>query len=338
MKWYHLTDAPLQIHGLAVKKWQKYFRLPEEIIDQVNEKVTFLATYSAGGRVRFRTDSPVIEMRHSVANITLAGPGTGIIGRSGADCYVDGIFRGNRPRAFDSALLTTHIEKEPCMQDVDIYLPAFNRLLTFEIGVEDGAQVEAPRPYTVQKPIVFYGSSITHGEAASHPGNSYVSQVARKLDADFINLGFAGAARGEQIMADYIAGLDMSLFVLDYDHNAPTVEHLQNTHYNFYETVRKAQPLLPILMMSKPDFEGNPTSAARQTNILRRAVIQSTWEKARKNGDQNVYFLDGETFFDTKDRDLCTSDLTHPNDLGFYRMAQAIAPTIEKILANPTEE
>jgi len=110
------------------------------------------------------------------------------------------------------------------------------------------------------------------------------------------------------------------------------VEHLESTHYNFYETVRKAQPSLPILMISKPDFDGNFTKEAKEYNARRRAVIQATYDKARKNGDKNVYFIDGETLFGTEDRESCTSDLCHPNDLGFYRMANVVTPVVEKIL------
>ena len=331
MKWYDLTDAPLQIHGLAVKEGKKFFRLPEEMMDQVNDRIPRLATYPAGGRIRFRTDSPVIELRHTVTTLPLAGHSAGVIGRSGIACYVNGILRGTRPADMTTALLVTRVQKEHEMQDVDIYLPIMNRIMTFKIGVEDGAKVEAPRPYTIETPIVFYGSSITNGAAASHPGNNYVARVARHMDADFINLGFAGAAKGEKIMADYIAGLDMSLFVLDYDHNAPTVEHLENTHYPFYETVRKAQPKLPIIMLSRPNFEGDYTDAVLQDNICRRAVVRATYDKAKANGDENVYFIDGETLFGTHERDSCTSDATHPNDLGFYRMAQAVIPVVENI-------
>ena len=331
MKWYQLTDAPLQIHGLAVKEGKKFFRLPEEMMDQVNPRIPRLATYPAGGRIRFRTDSPVIEMRYSVTALPLHGHSAGIIGRAGADCYVNGIMRGNRPKDLTSALFFTRVQKENEMQDVDIYLPIMTRVITFEIGVEDDAKVEAPRPYTIETPFVFYGSSITNGAAASHPGNNYVARVARHMDADFINLGFAGAAKGEQIMADYIAGLDMSLFVLDYDHNAPTVEHLQSTHYPFYETVRKAHPELPIIMLSRPNFDGHYLEEDLQDHIRRREVVRSTYERAKANGDENVYFIDGETLFGTHERDSCTSDTTHPNDLGFYRMAQAVIPVVEGI-------
>jgi lysophospholipase L1-like esterase len=54
--------------------------------------------------------------------------------------------------------------------------------------------------------------------------------------------------------------------------------------------------------------------------------------KALENGDKNVYFIDGHAFFYGGDRDSCTVDGTHPNDLGFWFMANRIEKTLAEIL------
>lgn len=69
-----------------------------------------------------------------------------------------------------------------------------------------------------------------------------------KFDTDFINLGFSGNAKGEQEMTDYIKKLDMSVFVMDYDANAPTPEHLEATHKKMFKGIREVQPDLPIIL------------------------------------------------------------------------------------------
>ena len=107
---------------------------------------------------------------------------------------------------------------------------------------------------------------------------------------------------------------------------------MESTHYPFYKIVRDAQPDTPILMMSKPDFDGNYSEGAREKNTLRREVVRATYERAKAEGDERLWFLDGETFFGTEDRDSCTVDACHPNALGFYRMAQAVLPVIREIL------
>ena len=53
-------------------------------------------------------------------------------------------------------------------------------------------------------------------------------------------------------------------------------------------------------------------------------------EKARANGDRNVYFIDGKDLLKGRDREDNTVDGVHPNDLGFYRMAQKYIKFIQK--------
>ena len=71
-------------------------------------------------------------------------------------------------------------------------------------------------------------------------------------------------------------------------------------------------------------------------HIMRRSGI--SYKKALKSGDKNVYFIDGRTLFGRADRENCTVDGCHPNDLGFYRMAQKIDKTIKKILSKKKHE
>ena len=128
-------------------------------------------------------------------------------------------------------------------------------------------------------------------------------------------------------MAAYLAGLDMSVFVSDYDYNAPTVEHLRATHFPLYQTIRAKHPELPYLMISRPD---RPEFAASTCRF--RAVVRESYERAVAAGDQNVYFIDGGDLFTGPERADCTVDGGHPNDLGFRRMADVIGEKIARIL------
>ena len=329
MKWYHLTDPALSLEGLALadREGRRYWRLPEDVIDQVNPGVSEVAKFPSGARVRFSTDSRRVALR---AVIGPAGyvKNVGAIGKCGLAGYVDGEWHYVvYPTASDAEEMTGAYDLDGKTHDHTVYLPLFTPLYDLMIGLDDGAQVKSPRPYAVQKPLVFYGSSITNGASATHAGNAYVSVVCRRLDANFLNLGFSGSARGEERIARYIAGLDMSLFVMDYDHNAPDAAHLEATHERFFRIVREAQPDLPIALISKPDFDMDP-----EGNALRRAVIRRTYEHALAAGDTRVRFIDGETLFGTTERRDCLVDGTHPNDLGFRRMADAITPVLRELL------
>ena len=125
-------------------------------------------------------------------------------------------------------------------------------------------------------------------------------------------------------MVAYLASLDMSVFVCDYDHNAPSEEHLAATHWPLYCAMRKAKPDLPIILISAPDVLHNPDWFAP-----RREIVRATYLRAKEAGDENIYWIDGGELFAGEDADSCTVDGCHPNDLGFYQMARAI----EKVLA-----
>lgn len=329
MKWYHLTDPALSLEGLALsdREGRRYWRLPADVIDQVNSGVSEVAKFPSGARVRFATDS------RRIALCAVVGPAgyiknVGAIGKCGLAGYVDGEWHYVvYPTASDAEEMTGAYDLDGKMHEHTVYLPLFTPLYDLMIGLDDDAQVKPPRPYAVQKPIVFYGSSITNGASATHAGNAYVSIVCRRLDASFLNLGFSGSARGEESIARYIAGLDMSLFVMDYDHNAPDAAHLEATHERFFRIVREAQPDLPIALISKPDFDIDP-----EGNAARRAVIRRTYEHALAAGDARVRFIDGETLFGTTERRDCLVDGTHPNDLGFRRMADTITPVLRELL------
>ncbi len=335
MKYYSILEAPIEVTGLSVKQDGKFYRLPLEIIDRISDGVRTLAKDSAGGCVRFSTDSKNVEVK-----VTLKNGGCmshmPLTGMSGTDIYFDGLFTATaRPDSAQkteySGVGTRPTVLEKGMHKVECFLPLYNGITAMEIGIDDDATLAAPPKYTVEKPVCFYGSSITQGGCASKPGNSHAAFLARWLDFPQINLGFSGNAKGEPLMARYIATLDMSAFVLDYDHNAPDVEHLAATHSKFFNIVREAQPELPIVIVSMPDFDVLPSD-----RIRRREIIKNTFFEAVRAGDKKVWFVDGESLFGTydtlNDRRACTVDGCHPNDLGFYRMADVIRPVLTEAL------
>jgi len=65
------------------------------------------------------------------------------------------------------------------------------------------------------KPIVFYGTSIVQGAAASRPGMAHPAILGRRLDWSTIDLGFSGNAQCELEIAGLLAELDPAVYVLD---------------------------------------------------------------------------------------------------------------------------
>ncbi|KRE57994.1 SGNH/GDSL hydrolase family protein [Paenibacillus sp. Soil750] len=334
MKLYPCTEEPIKVYGLQHCLLPHHFwRLPEEILGRVSEGVAQRATSPVGGRIRFRTDSTKITIHTKLSNnrVDWAIP---LAGSAGSDVYIGSKQKIRYvglivPKSYEENAAHLTFEKNNDLEDVTIHLPRNAQLEDIQIELEDDARLEPPTPYAFELPMVFYGSSITEGGCASRPANAYTALLSRWLNADYINLGFSGAAKGEPVLASYIAGLEMSVFIMDYDHNAPTAEHLENTHEPFFKEIRKAHPKLPVLFLTKPDFDAKPEEAAR-----RRGIIQRTYDNARAEGDNSVYFIDGEGFFGTSNRESCTIEGCHPNDLGFMRMAETIYPVLEGIMSS----
>ena len=342
-RFFDVHSAPFSLEGLAWKEANHgaFYRLPPDLGEpDLSANELRLARYSAGVAVRFRSNSPEIMLRARLAHnddTTQSRPG----GLRGFDTYrrlPGGPLLHNRTLAPDFAATEVLAEcgrnRDGILCDWLIDLPCYRSIESLEIGLKEGSALLPPPPHRIPAPILFYGSSITQGSSATRPGNTYTAMLCRDLDAEQVNLGFSGNAIGEPILARAIASLDLSAFVLDYDHNAYLTSDLEETHEPFFRIVRDAHPDLPILILSMCDFRTYSlhTNKAETAAADRREVIRRTYQHALDNGDQNVYFIDGETLFGDDHVDACTVDTCHPNDLGFFRMYQRILPVLQKAL------
>ena len=330
-----VDEEPFSLWGLAPNRKGVFCRLPEAFLPECNEGVRELAYHLSGGCVRFSTDADRIAILYTLRT-TGNMPHFTACGQSGMELFEETDRGARQVKTVIPAMADGHgCRKEQATwfalpggpRHYALWLPLYNGLERLLLGFPREARVLPGRTPAVEKPLVFYGSSITQGGCASKVGSCYTNLLGRRLDAPVVNLGFSGSGRGEESMARYIASLPMSVFILDYDHNAPDEAHLTATHERFYRVVRDAQPRLPIVMVSKPDFDVDPPR-----NAARRAIIRRTWERARAAGDERAFFIDGETLFGATDRDMCTVDGSHPTDLGFLRMADALEPLLRSLL------
>ena len=338
--WMDVKKAPFSLHGFS-DVTPFYRRVPADVAEATSEGVAALCKESAGGRVRFSTNSPYIAIRAKYLVVGRSSHLT-LVSASGFDLFMDGEFGSRFVKEFrmpldmhDSYEQIVYLEDE-YMRSYTINFPVHAVVESLEIGLKPGCSLAPATPYRDIKPVIFYGSSIVHGTAASRPGGIYPCVISRELNLDFINIGFSGMAKGEQPLAEWMATLPMSVFVCDYDHNAPTVEHLEATHYALYETIRKKNPDLPYIMVTRPDYW---SLLCEQEHILqRRDVIMSSYLKARASGDKNVYFIDGMSFNVGAHQYDLSMDAVHPNDAGFLRMADSIGTVIRHALEKAGEK
>ncbi len=339
IKIYSLEESGAEVCGLYHKGEGGCFcRLPEELLPSLSDGIRSLAFHTAGGRIRFRTDSPFVGIK-----VTLK---TGfymrhmpLSGSSGCDIYVG---RGSETRhirmccpiGIDKLNYEDGAFVEPPpgvperkMRDITVTLPLYNGITSISVGIDKDSVILPPTPYE-NGMVVFYGSSITQGGCATRSGTSYDGLLSRWLDCDIYNLGFSGSARGEKETAQFIVSLKPSVLVMDYDHNAPTAEHLEETHEPYFKLIRNALPELPVIFISRPNLE---VGEGIENGKKRRETIKRTYQNALDAGDKNVYFIDGEAMMPPDMKEYCFVDGSHPNDIGFMYMAKAVQPYLLKI-------
>ena len=323
---FNVKKNPHFLFGLTFDE-KGFFRMKEEDAALVSDGVKGLCRATSGGRIRFVTDSPYVAIRVK-SPLREMPPHISPAGCVGFDLYRNGKFCGLFPPPQNTAAGYESVVRflESGKSEVTIHFPLYSEVEEVEIGIHKNALLEEA-PFEQNKKILFYGSSITQGGCVSRAGLSYVNLLANRLGCDILNLGFSGNALGEVKMAEYIARQNPDLFVMDYEHNAPTVEHLNKTHESFYRAFRALCPTTPVLMLSSPDFPFKPESRRK-----RRDVILRTFEQGKKDGDQNLFFVDGEKFYPEAFWDSCSVDTIHPNDLGHYFMAETLYPILKEIL------
>lgn len=322
LRFYDAKDKPFKAYGVY-HDGEKFRRMPQSLGDTLGGWHVILSRNTAGGRIRFKTNSKRFAIHYEGDMCQM--PHMAYTASCGFDIYFGTRYAGTFvPEDYKTMGYERLIDlNDSEMKEVTINMPLYSEVDKLYIGLDEDAVVEAPMPYKIEKPFVSYGSSITQGACASRPGTCYQQYITRKFDCDHINLGFSGSARAQVEIAEYIANLDMSLFIYDYDYNADDPEFLEATHERMFKIVREKNPNLPIIMMSKPKF------FLGEEDIRRVEIIKKTYENAKNAGDKNVYFIDG--------RDLCKYceneglvDNIHPTDYGFASMARVLCDLIEQ--------
>lgn len=334
--WHSPLTGPFRLAGFPwIEQDGKYRRLP--LSASVREPVHHLADCTAGGQIRFCTDSPYLLL-----SVKLAAPANmyhmPATGQCGFDCYIGEPGRKkyvsttkfpHSATEYEAVLFEGFSRKK---RDITIHFPLYQGVEQVLVGVADGAMLAPPGDFKSEGKIVFYGTSITQGGCASRPGMAYPSIVSRRLNQECVNLGFSGNGRGEPELARLISRIDrMELLVLDYEANVDA-ELFQETLPVFVDIVRAAHPSLPILVVSGIKNSLNDfNDAVKSKRILCRDFARDFVGERQAAGDPSIAFLNGDLLLGRK-YDECTVDGVHPTDLGFQRMAEAMVKAIRPML------
>ena len=327
-----------------------YTRLPASIRLSVRKAVWDLGQNSSGIAVRFRSDSKCIGAKWKLLN-NFSMPHMAATGIRGLDLYALGEddewhFAGTaQPNGKES--MNVFIRKmDGQMREYLIYLPLYDGVISLEIGIDSTASIMLPEnhdllPVSAKNPaegaILFYGTSVTQGGCATRPGMSFTSILERRLHRQTINLGFSGNGRMDRIMADEIAKVPASVYVIDCLANCDYAIVRDSTEY-FIRTIAQANPKTPILMLSNYCYPYHWLDAQFREDAAKENVLWKEFcDKLRKEGYENIQYIDLYTGCDMTKSAIGpdhegTVDGVHMTDLGFMRYAETLLPHLKKAL------
>jgi len=323
--WYDV-----RLLGIDGQAWRDvaapFDRLPARAEPLVRKPVWDLSRQSAGLSVRFVTDATEIAAHWVLTSPNLAMPHMPATGVSGLDLYVraeDQRWRwlaNGRPQGIDNRVnLVSGLP--PGRREYLLYLPLYNGVKSVELGIPPGFSLAkaAARPATHDKPLVFWGTSITQGGCASRPGMVHTAILGRRFDRDVINLGFSGNGKMEPELARLVAEIDAAVYVIDCLPNMSAAE-VQERVEPLVKILRAARPATPILLAEDRTYsDAFLLAGKRERNQSSRAALRAAYERLKAANVPHLYHAPGEP--QLGDDNEGTVDSSHPTDLGFQRMA-----------------
>lgn len=335
LTWHDVTTWGVEGRAFGDMERGRWFdRFPSVAEGKVTGAVWNLSRDSAGMLVRFKTDAKLIWADYTLRKEQLAGANMTRIGASGIDLYArddQGKWRWVGVTRPETKVVRQEIVSglKPGLREYAAYLPLYNGVENLSLGVPPTAKFE-PLPPRTDKPIVFYGTSITHGASASRPGMAHPAILGRRFDLPVVNLGFSGNGRMDAAVGELLVKIDAAVYVIDCLPNMAAAD------------VRaKCGPLVKQLRAARPDTPIVLVEDRRNTNswILperdrhhteNHAALRESFERLQQEGVKGLFYLPGDALLG--DDAEAATDGSHPSDLGFVRQADLFEPVLRQAL------
>ena len=333
--WHSVSDWDIEGRASPVGELDSpYDRLPSKAEGIVRDKVWNLSRTSSGMACRFNTDATEITLKYTVGSKALAFPHMPATRVSGADLYaLDSIGQWKwvscfKPSGPDVTCTISGID--PGMRSYLAYFPLRNSLLDISFGVPRGAKFHRFAPRS-EKPIVFNGTSITHGACASRPEMSHVAIFGRRLNLPVVNLGFAGNSVMDPEVGALLTELDAAVYVIDCLPNMNGDQVAEKTE-PIVKQLREARPDTPIVLAEDRSFSNSWLFKSQCDHHEKsRSALVHAYDNLVLYGVESPYCLDGKVLLG--DDTEATTEGSHPSDLGFLRQAEACEPRLKQAIS-----
>jgi len=159
---------------------------------------------------------------------------------------------------------------------------------------------------------------------------TYEAILCRRLNLDYVNLGFGGAGKAEPEVVDLVAELDACGFVFDLGKSFG--RQPAEVYGAMLDTIRAAHPEVPLVCIT-PIFSTREFYDAEYADLSKhvRDVMCEAANPRMQAGDGSIYLVDGLESLGAADADAFQEGV-HPTDLGFARIADRLEPLLREAL------
>jgi hypothetical protein len=325
LRWLPFPGPQLELRGLPwfQENAPELWRLPQSARSKIPAGVWNRAVAADGARLRFTSTTSRLAIRVQTTP-NQAKP-------CFIDAYSDTEYAGSaRVLGAQPAEFMLCERQDRGRKNITAYLPNNHALRVLAVGIDADAEVQPPPAFAARAPVVCYGSSVLQGTGAAHPAKTYPAAMARRLNLDFVNLGFGGAGKAEPAVVALVNQLDASCFIFDLGKSYGNQE--KEPYARMLATIRAAHPTVPILCVT-PIYSSNEAidpayleKSVRLRNLMREAAVER-----RQAGDPFTFVVEGLELFGPADRKLLR-DPQHPNDEGNELIAERLAPIVAKMV------
>ncbi len=325
IKWIAFPDPQLELRGLPwfAENSPELWRLPKSAKTAVPKGVWARAIAPDGGRIRFSCATSRLMLRIEVISTQKK--------LAYFDAYIGDEFAGSAgspgPKRNEFVLFA---DRDQRPKAITIYLPNTSQVRVLAVGIDEGATLSKAPAFAASAPLVCYGSSVLQGTGAEHPSKTYPAVLARRLNLDFINLGFGGAGKAEPGVVALVNHPPASGYLFDLGKsygNQPKEPYAQ-----MLADIRKTHPntpmfcVTPIYSTNEPIQKEYFEKSVRLRTLMREAAVER-----RDAGDRNIYVVEGLELFGPADQKLFR-DPQHPNDEGNERMGDRLVGLVKSVV------
>ena len=334
LAWYDVTDWGVEGRILPDQERKRWFdRFPGNAEGSVTKNVWNLSRHSAGMMVRFKTDATAIHVHYKLLNKNLAMSHMPATGVSGVDLYArdeDGRWRWVQVSRPSSQEVKVQLVSglAPGFREYAAYLPLYNGVEFMSIGVSPQRKFEKLKPR--RRPLVFYGTSITHGACASRPGMVHTAILGRRFDRPVVNLGFSGNGKMDAAVGEFLVQIDAAVYVIDCLPNM-NAKMVSEKCVPLVRQIRAVKPNIPIVLVEDRRNTNSWILPARDAHhTANHKALQTAYETLKADSVEHLHYIAGDRLYG--DDGEGATDGSHASDLGFMRQADVFEPVLKEAL------